>query len=319
MITSSNIIMGCSLSNTLNLEDIFLFSPLLPVDFYYPKNNKSKQDKIPYFGVEGCIIGMRFKNLIRGCREGGCIKNHIFLDLQVCQKNLHVKVSKQKFQVHGCLDENMGKKALLTLLELFTNSYNNMEKFTSLPYKIKKNTTKYALKLFKGDNNTLIQFYDKDINTVENNIDMDSLNYLSSFTSEFNTYDDYKNHIILMYNHENIIYNKVEITTFQIYNNVFKYKIDNWKPTSLIQLCNFFHSKNYKTLYHNWKSSKSLKVVIELSEEEKQQNVSKIQMHRFEITSNGSIQQHSPTTTEFSNISRLKILKELELFLTSNS
>lgn len=151
----TNLVCICTLSSPI---DTFVVSELLtctPVDYIIErKNSKGSRIKIPYFGVDGAIISVRFNGKSRGIRIGGLqLINSIATDLQCDNKNIHLKIASMKLQLCGALTTEMGTNAFNYCLEHIKMVNEHWKHFNTLTEMIKNNTISWLyipLDIFKS-------------------------------------------------------------------------------------------------------------------------------------------------------------------------
>lgn len=321
----SNMVMVVRFQNSLNLMSVFELLTIVP--FMYEINSKSNnRDKIPYFGVERAIVGIRYKKINRGIRKGdNSMSNIIALDFQYCKKNIHIKLSKNNLVIVGILNKNMGLEVAKIVLMHIKMVY---ELFL---LKNKINASKLVDKLLKviknGEN---VYMYDDEIvsnfiNSLKPN-DYNFIKYLTMFTADYTSYEKFSSKVKDLMNKEFVCYKKFpEITYYEIVNGIYHYNIG--LPLSLINLTKFLDSKGLSVLYNNWDEPNFMYLMIPLAIVEDENETSlenlkkrdfktpKIKSHRFRINKSGTIRQTSPTDVDDAIKIKNFLLYELSEFL----
>ena len=266
ILKTHNTVVGIKFLNELNLKNI---SELL-LCYYIEKSVKyyvNNSLKIPFFGMENIIISIRYDMKSRGLRIGGKqLRNTVAIDLQYCSKNLHIKISKHKMLITGCLNEKMGIDAFFIVLDKIKNVNDCLKKFNNLEEEIKELTIEWICKEIKKDE-TNIYMYDDNIliekfNNFPKNCDYNFAKYLSMFSYDCNKYENFIKKIeiiksISKNDDGNYCYNIFpKLYKYNIFNLIYLYNIlENIKTKkliSLIKLTKFLLKNNYSTSYHNW-------------------------------------------------------------------
>jgi hypothetical protein len=149
MTEASTITMVCSLAGEIDIgaacEILPVYHPLNTdgTKFYHPLKTRNK---IPYFGVKNAIVCVKYKGAIRGIRQNkGQMNNVISIDLQCCNKNINIKLARQKMQLTGASSEAMGNEAFQAMCDIINNISIELSYFSTLDEEIIKNTVAFLL------------------------------------------------------------------------------------------------------------------------------------------------------------------------------
>jgi hypothetical protein len=200
----TNMTVVCRLTESIDLDACAKMLTRVPVDFRI-RVDKHTREKVPFFGTNGCIIGIRYKGSSSGIRVGGNqLNNCIAIDLQCCYKNIHLKLSPNKITCVGALSVEMAKESFEWILSHLRMVNDHWKHFYSLSSEVRENTLEWLLKKIQKDND-LYMFDDPIISelfgNVPNDIDYNTVRYLSMFT-----YDSAEAINLCHQNCENFIY-----------------------------------------------------------------------------------------------------------------
>jgi hypothetical protein len=354
MSEASTITMVCSLAGEIDIsaacEILPVYHPLNPdgTKFYHPLKTRNK---IPYFGIKNAIVCVKYKGAIRGIRQNkGQMNNVISIDLQCCNKNINIKLARQKMQLTGASSEAMGNEAFDAMCEIVNNLSVQLSYFSTLSEKVTQNTMKF---LFEHTNNTQLLNTLKPLGKVKipDNVDEHLLNFLNAYYDDCTSHSGFVDKIYRVMNFKKIADSKISVTHSRISNSVYNYSLG--KEISLLSMTNHLYKKGFNVSFHNWcnthlnvsipvlndksftpKSKSSTTSTISLStihtehseedecnevvnEEDDNEVVEKeekIKVHRFIIYRGGSIKQTSPTKYEDAIASKASLMKALEDF-----
>src|SRR5579871_3811794 len=106
------------------LDSAFIALPILPIE---ELPTKRKKIKIPYYGVEDVLVSIRYKNEARGIRPiPKQPDNFVSIDLQINQRNVHIKLSSNNALVMGVTSIEEGRAAVECLLDTIYMSDQHM-------------------------------------------------------------------------------------------------------------------------------------------------------------------------------------------------
>lgn len=352
MSEASTITMICSLMGEIDIgaacEILQVFHPLNPdgTKFYHPLKTRNK---IPYFGVKNAIVCVKYKGAIRGIRQNkGQMNNVISIDLQCCNKNINIKLARQKMQLTGASSEAMGNEAFQSMCDIINNLATELAYFSTLNEETVNNTLKF---LFENTQNKEVlngfNPFNNDIK-IPKNVDNMLLSFLNKYTGDCNSHSGFIDKIYRIMSFKTIADSKISVSHSRISNSVYNYNLG--KEISLLNMTNHLYKKGFNVSFHNWcnthlnvsiqvvnndksytpksKSSttSSLNTIesehdvaegsdVEAEENDKvEEKDEKIKVHRFIIYRGGSIKQTSPTKYEEAIASKASLMKALEDF-----
>lgn len=269
---AANVVMVTSMTEPVNLKTLYRILPITYTNFIFgSKNENSKirnsRVRIPYFGVENIIVSIRYNNMSRGVRNtGGQLKNVASIDLQHCEKNIHLKISESKIQLSGALSGLMGDSAFRTVIKHMEMGSNNWKHVKSLPKNILDNTILHLKntldrELKDGDIYGDMEIVSKSLGNNELKIDNQCAMYLSAFAHEYNCWEEFKGKIDEILSVEDPIYDKIpDIERSTIHNAVYHYEIGH--TVSMIRLAKGLNQLGYGVSYHNWWKPKQMSVMV---------------------------------------------------------
>jgi hypothetical protein len=295
----SNIIIVSYLNQELDLDLIYNLIPIFSVN--YTVGNKiigMKRETVPYFGIDKGIVGIRFKNEIRGIKR--ChkhLKGIIGLDIQCFNKNINAKISKNNILLVGSNNEEMAIKTNDIILEHFKMLFAHINHIKSLKENIKETTVNYFLSSFIENK---ISKFDK----TKKDIDCEMFVWLSTFIYEYNDINNLRNKITVIMdfiNNTNELNLDLSAIDYKICNGVYDFNLGN--KISLIKLSKELINLKYKVSYHNWCSGKKIKLVIPIDDNK---------VHKFTINQSGTVRQMSPTNYIESYKQHLKLYNDIQ-------
>ena len=148
----STIVVKGILSNKL---DIVVLSKYLVISHKFDKDNNriylesGTRKGIEYFGPEGCLVFVGYREVKRGMRTGA-MNNMVSIDLQYGGKNIHIKLSKNSITSVGTNSLEAGKKAVTKILEHISNTKNFLEFSNNLDNNIKFKNIVWLLNYIKA-------------------------------------------------------------------------------------------------------------------------------------------------------------------------
>jgi hypothetical protein len=348
MTEASTITMVCSCAGEIDIgaacEILPVYHPLNSdgTKFYHPLKTRNK---IPYFGVKNAIVCVKYKGAIRGIRQNkGQMNNVISIDLQCCNKNINIKLARQKMQLTGASSEAMGNEAFDAMCDIINNISVELSYFSTLDEETIKNTVSF---LFENTQNPTVVNGLKSLGKIKipKNIDENLLMFLNKYYDDCITYSSFVDKIHRVMSFKKIADSKISITHSRISNSVYNYSLG--KEISLLNMTNHLYKKGFNVSFHNWcnthlnvsipvlnnnsytpksKSSTtsshsevSLSTIKteeneDIDDEEASEKEEKIKVHRFIIYRGGSIKQTSPTKYEDAIESKASLMKALEDF-----
>lgn len=181
----TNMTVVCRLTESIDLDACAKMLTRVPVNFKF-KADKHTRKKVPFFGTNGCIIGIRYKGSSYGIRVGGNqLNNCIAIDLQCSYKNIHLKLSSNKITCVGALAIEMSKESFEWILSHLKMVNDHWKHFYTLSPEVQENTLEWFLQNIQKDNE--LYMFDDPIITelfanVPDGVDYNTVKYLSMFT-----------------------------------------------------------------------------------------------------------------------------------------
>lgn len=363
-----NIVMATHLSSVLDLRSIYTLLTTVAVDFtLQSKKDGGSRQKVPYFGMERVILSVRFGNQSRGIRkEGGQLRNVVSVDLQYAQKNIHLKISRTKIQLTGALTEEMGVGAFRTVLDHLVMVNEHFLHIRCLPVQVQLATIQWIIQHLRDgdgrvkchDHPDVIREFDILNRTSsplgfspssrenpsgereeEKGVDYRMARYLAMFTHEHTLFDSYYQWIRQLLELEVPIYTQApRIELVRVANAIYNYQCipRGSRVLRLIDLAKALHNLGYGVSYHNWASSRSVRIMVPLNtpQEEKAEldaesptpsseddsgsdgSMEKISAHRFSVYRSGSVRQCSPCSIKEAREEHLRLLESISLIVS---
>jgi hypothetical protein len=320
ILKASTLVLTAPLSGRVNSHLLF---KLLPVT--YPKTISGlpiqftkKRMKIPYYGVEGCIISLRYDGKVRGARVGGAFMNSsISVDLQVCRKNIHIKISGSKLHLTGALSEEMASTAFTVICWHINSIQGHIDHIHSLSEEKIEKTLAWIASTVKGE----FVEYDYLVNEMteemvasipeKEGVDVRMATFLLLYTFDFRygsetklyAYGKHINEIVQfarspcprISDKENIISGSQAVN-----NAVYNYNIGTAIVCGQFALFtkSLFKDPSREVSFINWHSS-AVTVFFHIKEQSdskvRPSGDPKMKAHRFIINPSGTIRQTSPT------------------------
>lgn len=309
---------------TLNILNIIKF---IAVTHLFDSEDKriklvaGKRNVIPYYGIDGIIIGSFYKNINRGIRSSS-MNNMASLDLQFEERNIHIKLSKSNITCVGAVSYENGRNALETVIEHFNMLKENVDYCKSLDLdEVKRNVDWLYNNCFSIDEDgkkKLLRRKDfiKKIETKTklNNRFLTILSYYLEDPYEGDEYEAYKDKINEFLTGPDLFHGSIESINTSIYNSVFHIELCDKKKDLKIPIHNLaylFLTKGYHVEFFN-AFSEGLSICIPIDEEK---DSDKSYKHRLNITDGGSIKIISPTSKEESYDKYRKVMEVVEEFV----
>lgn len=346
---SDNVVIATLLNcEEINLTGVIHFVPIIKLWGQCGPISISTASKIPfpYYGIPNAIISIRYKDESRGIRSNiKYMKGVASIDLQTCEKNIHINLSKRKMHITGAKTREMGIYAFNILCAHLNMARDNLNYFKSLQPIIIEATKKYVLDIVRknlSSRNQIIEATLKstgrsiildqpsyDLNSINrqlpSDVDMKLTSFLLCHATEFVDFDLFEKRVENILAVKTICNTPIGVSLVSICNNVFNYPSTKFHPdfqssnVSFIKLSEFFLRNKFSVQYHNWKST-GLKVSIPLEKLSEASSIKKkAKAHRFEFTKKNSVRQNSPTDYVEANIAFNTICDYIELFLKTES
>lgn len=319
----STVTMVSRFDKSINISEIATYIPVVHL-FNKKTGDRLKLDSgtrtsIKYYGYEGIIISVCYKQIRRGMRTGA-MNNMASLDIQYGGKNIHVKLSSNTITSVGTSGFEFGVEVFNLMISHINNFYSNLRYIKSLEKeKIRKNIEWVFLN--SCINNNLISYKDmlKKIKNLDENVDMRIINSLIVYLDDFekNETDKFKEKILNFVNKTTVLEEDINCVHSSIFNSVYHINIfENIKNKRipLHMLAPYLANHDLSVEFHNW-TSEGVNVCFDI-EEKKIGSHHKLKeyKHRFTIHERGTIRQCSPTLKEESYRYYLGVIKLIKKF-----
>lgn len=282
--------------------DINILSKFLFVDHKFDKKNKriklisGSRKHIEYFGPEGAVVSIGYKNIRRGMRTGA-MNNMVSIDMQLGGKNIHIKFSATSITSVGTRTIEAGKKVINTILEHAANLQKYLDYSNSLTFDKKKKNINWLIKELKDfEEGTRIKDLLNELR-IPKEMNEKYINFLINYYDDFDDKDNFCIHIHRTLEELILCEEKVSCKKYDIYNSVFHMQPIN-NPNfrmPLHKLAPFLSNLGVTVSWHN-ALSEGLNVSFDIEEEKEGINhEDKFYKHRFTIYITSKIKQTSPT------------------------
>ena len=331
---ASTITMVSRISTVVNIELAYHFLSVM-----HPRNTdgsrfihpKSTRDKIPFFGVNGAIVCLKYKGKIRGIRQNESQMNNVVsVDLQIHNKNVNIKLAKTNLQLTGASSEQMGNDAFSYICGHINMVQTHLNYAKSLNKETLEGTFNWlcetlspsGLKTPPGTPKNAVLKPDIELlNKAPSLIDKNFALFLWQYIDDFDNIEDFISKITSVMNvirtpEQKLVTEEVRVLESRISNSVFNYAIK--RRASLIALSKFLLNKGFSVGFHTWNSAQ-LKVTIPIIDEEEDMDEEgsneldtstvsystygnntkkKIRAHRFSVSGNDnmSVKMTSPSS-----------------------
>lgn len=307
----TNMVISTTLSENINISAFVNLVALIPLNKEITM--EKLKNKIPYFGIDGAIISIRHDNSCRGLRGKNKIGAFADMDLQCMNKNIHIKISQNKFNAMGILSVEMAERAFDYTLKHIEMTERNWERIRKIPNEIKISTIRWVWE------------NQQDLKNPPEDIDPFMVTMISLQLHETPTKEIYFDRMSKVLMNLTPIYERRPVhSNIIIHNSVLVYNIGG--PVSLIETAQKLHAhKCYGVKFHNWES-KRVQVVLPIKPVDDIDNISfdentprsddstpKIEAHKFIIRPSGAVTQMSPCSYEESYAACQKLCDDLKL------
>src|SRR5438874_9675926 len=111
------------------------------------KNGKTVRAIVPWFGEEGIIISVKYKNESRGIRIGcgRAFPTAVGVDIQSGEKNMYIKVMNNNLHLCGALSWETGLNAFYSMIDFIEMINTKWKNFRSLNYESQLQTINWIL------------------------------------------------------------------------------------------------------------------------------------------------------------------------------
>lgn len=296
---SSTVTMAATLNKSLKTRTVAEYLPV--VHLYNEKNERIKlnpgtRDGINFFGINDIIITCCYKDIRRGVRLGA-MNNMICSDLQILDKNVHIKISETIITSVGTPTYEDGKIALGCMIKHLNNLKDNIQYFQSLDELEKDNIYKWINKNCIKDNK-LVKLADI---KFPPHLDDRGLKILLVYIDDFQESQtkEFIEKILQIRYMENIFEGNLENVNPKIYNSVYHIKIckDNTRLHLHAMAPYLYEEKGILVEFHNWKSEGVI-ICFPIDNNKYLNTQDKEYKHRFTVHERSSMRQCSPAFKE---------------------
>lgn len=310
----STITIVSKIDKDLNVINIAKF---LPVIHLFDKNNQriklisGSRNSIKYYGTENIILSVCYKKIRRGMRTGA-MNNMVSIDIQILQKNIHVKLSSTSITCVGTSGIDQGNLVFNIIKEYIVMLNNNIK----LCKRVSNNKLLDWLYDNCIDNHKLLRM-SKLIDVIKKteftNDEKKFLNICSSYIDEFDIMDEYKYKINELLNCDYIFNTNFNFSYPNVYNSVYHCTLSNTLRLPLHKLAPYISKIGLTVEFHNW-NSEGCNICFPI-EEYKDGHITKEYKHRFTIHERSTMRQCSPTYHEESYKFYKILIKLLNKFI----
>ena len=313
---SSTITMVGTLNKSLKTRYVAEYLPV--IHLFNSKGERIKldsgtRDGINFFGINDIIITSCYKDIRRGVRLGA-MNNMICSDLQILDKNVHIKLSESIITSVGTCGYENGKKAFSCMIKHLNILKNNIDYFQSL----NKNDQDHIYKWIK--NNCIVDNKLKrlvDIN-CPSHLDKRALSTLLIYIDDFEEHqaDKFMEKINNIRYMENIFEGTLEDVEPKIYNSVYHIKIcDKGNRIHLPKMAAYLLDvHDISVEFHNWKSEGVI-ICFPIDNNSELNTRDKEYKHRFTVHERSSMRQCSPGKKEESYKYYKGVMKLIKEFI----
>lgn len=313
-----NMVVNVTWDEKINLVKAFILLPIQPVEIDCDKIKK----KIPYYGIEDVIVSIRYKKQSRGIRPiPEKADNFVSIDLQINNKNVHIKLSENNVLVMGVVSVEKAIEATECLLDTIYMTDQNIKYLKSCEESEVKKAYKYVRNLAVDGKKSLdlpdIELFNSRIKEDSIEIDERLAGLFLTKGYETDSLEVFDENVVYMLTTSCISEDIISVNEYRICNSFYNYGLlikRNGLPLkacfilrnlagSIINLNN----ENITSSHHNW-HGKYTDVVIStygvskgklLLDKGKNRNQ---HIHRFNISERGSIRQWSPSSVKEARI-----------------
>ena len=314
---SSTITMVATLNSSINTYNVAQY---LPVTHLYDMNRKhirldsGTRDGIKFFGINGVIITSCYKDIRRGIRTGA-MNNMICLDLQVLDRNVHIKLSENIITSVGTCGYESGKYAFNCMIDHLNLLKKNIQYFQSLSKVEQEIIYKWISQncIVDGSLRRLSEI------TLPWHINRRALGLLLVYLDDFE-YDEADQYM-----------DKIrKITTLsvfdtflcsvepKIYNSVYHIKLcDGNRRLALHKMAPYLYDKGISVEFHNW-TSEGVNICFPIDNNEELNSQNKVYKHRFTVHERSSMRQCSPAFKRESYNYYVKVMNLISEFIKND-
>lgn len=313
---SSTVTMVATLNRSLKTRYIAEYLPV--VHLFNNKGERVKldsgtRDGITFFGVNGVIITSCYKDIRRGVRLGA-MNNMICSDIQILDRNVHIKISESIITSVGTCGYENGKKAFNCMIDHMNT--------------LKSNIT-YIKNMEQSEFNIVMRWIRKNCITdgklkrlseinIPSHIDNKALGTLLIYIDDFEEHEDdlFLDKITNLRTIEDIFEGTLKEVEPKIYNSVYHIKMcDKEKRISLHKMAPYLLlEKGISTEFHNW-TSEGVNICFPIENNEVISSQDKEYKHRFTVHEKSSMRQCSPAFKEESYKYYKNVMEHIKEFI----
>lgn len=309
--------MVASFNRSINTVLVATYLPI--IHLYNSKGERIKlspgtRDGVNFFGYNNIIITSCYKKIRRGIRTGA-MNNMICTDLQLSNRNIHMKMSDTIITSVGTCGYDSGKKAFNSMINHLNMLKKNVTYFQSLDKGKQEEIYEWIVtncisdhKLLRLSEITLPHNSDIDIRALQI-----LLVYIDDFErSEVDLFMEKIRHIRILPEFFQSELNNVEP---KIYNSVYHIKIcTDKKRLSLHKLAPYLFDKGVSVEFHNW-TSEGVNICFPIENNAVLNSQTKVYKHRFTVHERSSMRQCSPAVKKESYKYYIWVMKLIEEFI----
>lgn len=333
--TSNLVIVSNLSSEILNLRQ--LYDCLVIHNIEYTVGTKllhMKREKVPFFGKNGIIIGLKYGKEYRGIlRPKGHLNNLIGLDMQLKDKNNNIKIGSRKFHIMGVKSIKDCEDTLNFLCDHLDMTNKNFSVLLSLSEETKAKLREWVIANYGyiEEQTYKIKTFEECYSIVQNSpfddpMELKALTYITMFVITCKDLIDYNELLGRLISYKSQLFkNTPKISDITICNGVYVYSLK--KSFSLFKVSQIINKikrddmkPKYCVSFHNWSSKKQLKITLPINLENgdphgKTKLGNKLAAHRFTISQNGSVKQYSPTSISDAHNAYLELVEDFNKYV----
>lgn len=309
--------MVATLNSTI---DAYTVAQYLPVTHLYDSNGKhirldsGTRDGIKFFGINGVIITSCYKDIRRGIRTGA-MNNMICLDLQVLERNVHIKLSENIITSVGTCGYESGRYAFNCMIEHLNLLKRNIEYFQSLSNREQEIIYSWISQNCIEDGNLkrLSQV------TLPWHIDRRALSILLAYIDDFESDEasEYMDKIRKLATLGSLFDAYLTNVEPKIYNSVYHIKLcDSNRRLALHKMAPYLYDKGISVEFHNW-TSEGVNICFPIDNNQELNSQNKVYKHRFTVHERSSMRQCSPAFKQESYKYYVEVMNLISEFIES--
>jgi len=264
------------------------------------KQNEKKKKKIPFKGLDKQIVSICYNNIKRGIRQGKSMDNMLSLDIQIINKNIHIKISSDSILALGArsLDEAIiANNTIIAYIKETQKSLDYISSFDNDNIQRHICFLKKTIEDNKYNKRKIFKYFSNDILNIDKELINIFLLYLEDY--DIKDYEQYYNKLKEMKEKITICKDNLKTTgDYVIYNAVYYNELLEGHLIPLHHLAPFLGKYGIMVEYDN-RNSTGLTACFNVEEEKNNLNGdNKTYKHRFTVMLSGKIKQVSACTVE---------------------